>query len=153
MVPKTVALGHGGARRVNIRFKTGPTNWRGRGVGLWLAGFALLMQMLVPLGQGVFTDSADGGPSHPVVACKVHGPGQPADGERRGDPGRDSSNCAVCVSYALGRMTQAALSLEVSPPRLAWDLAHDPASEEEARTQAAPAPFHPRAPPLPVQVS
>lgn len=75
----------------------------GQGFGAWLASVALLLQIVVPLGQAVPLPAGTDGLSRTLVVCTAYGP-RTMTPDRQEAPGRTASpsgaahQCPVCTA-------------------------------------------------------
>lgn len=119
-----------------------------RAAAAWWGVLALLVQVLVPLGQAVPVIGADGVP-RTLVLCSATAPGRtvPLPGSQPGPAPSDAAkSCAVCLAYGAGSATALpAMPVLPFPPAGAGACIDHPAADRaHARTQGLP---QARAPP------
>jgi len=126
-----------------VSTRTTRNNWR-RPAQVWLAVAALLLQTLVPLGQGIAVP-VGAGAERTLVVCSAYGtkripnPNQPKPADR--------SACPICQVYAFGKTATPTSTLAVPVPVAAVFAAYPslPVSRWVGRT---PRPGSARSPPL-----
>lgn len=86
-----------------------------RVLAAWAGLWALLLQIMVPLGQAVPVVGADGLPRTLVICSATQPRAIPGPAAEAPAPGAERAACAVCLAYAAGAGTD--LPAAVVPPR------------------------------------
>lgn len=96
-----------------------------RVLAAWTGVWALLIQIMVPVGQGVPVIGANGLPQTLVICSTLQprtipGPGSQAPVQP------DPRSCAVCLAFAAGNGTDLPSAIAAPPPPALLTMAFDP---------------------------
>lgn len=120
---------------------------------LWATAFALFslyVQILVPMAQGLAASKAvQAGQDLPVWVCSSQGYQQIALGDGQPVPDQPSKaiDCPVCMAHAIGMATLLPAAGAELPVLLPHSFALTGKAQSAPSHNAAPAPYHTRAPP------